>query len=156
MKRVTVLFLMIFILALNSDLYGQTSALSKKEQRKITMQEREMTKAEEAASQFDLMEAMVSSRKYVIEADRVSYGRFEYSVQSELNFIMIDSISSAVQTGIRSKSGGNGIGGWTTNGEVRNYSVKFNERRNSFIIKYKAHLILVLCIKSSHNYFYPE
>lgn len=128
---------MILLLAFNSDLSSQTTTLSKKEQRQNVRQEKEKASAEEAAKKFELMKAMVSSGRFVIEADRFTnrWGN-EYSVQSELNYILVDSINSAIQTGLRSSSAENGIGGSSVNGEVRNYTVKLIAKRNSFNIKY--------------------
>lgn len=146
MKRISVLFLMILLLVNNSELFSQSSTLSKKEQKQIAQQEKEKSSADEYAMKFELMKAMVSSGRFVLE----SY------IQSELNYILIDSLKSAVQQGNRYAvvgynyytlgadgimgntpiNGDNGIGGATINGEVRNYTLKIVERRNSFIIKY--------------------
>jgi len=140
---------MILLLVCNSDLYSQPATLSKKELRQDARQEKKIAAAEEAARQFELMKAIVSSRRFVLEADRLGDGEYEYSVQSELNYILVESLNSSVQTGSRSQSmkyqywdytkddvWSNDLGGWTINGKIRNYKVKNVERRNSVIIKY--------------------
>lgn len=120
--------------------YCQSETLSKKEQRKIAREEKKRLAEEQAAKEFELLKAMVMSGKYVVQAERLigRDGR-EYSVQSNLNFVKVDGEQGVIQSGTTNSSGGNGLGGRTASGKIKNYTVKVIEKRRSFNIKYDLH-----------------
>jgi hypothetical protein len=111
--------------------------LSKREQRKLLKEEKQRIEKEEAARYALLVEEMVTAPAFVLEADML-YDRYgqSLSVQSTINFLMVDSTFGVIQVGSPLYLGQNGVGGITLEGPVSRYEVDKNEKRGTYIITY--------------------
>ncbi|MCA1746102.1 MAG: DUF4251 domain-containing protein [Bacteroidales bacterium] len=111
--------------------------LSPREQRKLLKEEKQRIEKEEAARYAILVEEMVTSPAFVLEADML-YDRYGQSlqVQSTINFLMVDSTYGVIQVGSPLYLGQNGVGGVTLEGPVSRYEVDKNEKRGTYSISY--------------------
>jgi hypothetical protein len=135
MKRSS-LIIMIMILA--TAAFGQNlNSLSKKEQRKLIREEEKRIAAEESARYAEILEQMVKSATFVLEADMLfdRYGR-STPVTPTINFILVDSLKGVVQIGNSFLLGYNGVGGVTVDGTVSDYEFSKNEKRGNYTIRY--------------------
>lgn len=97
---------------------------------------REMRKAQREAeiqAAFDSTSQLIDSMQFVLEADYLAnqYG-YRIPVNSNLNFIMVNSKKAVLQTGNNSGFGYNGVGGVTTEGQISNLRVFKNPKRKTF------------------------
>ncbi len=111
--------------------------LSPREQRKLLKEEKQRIEKEEAARYALLVEEMVTSPAFVLEADML-YDRYgqSLSVQSSINFLLVDTIHGVIQVGSPLYLGQNGVGGITLEGPVSRYEVEKNEKRGTYNISY--------------------
>ncbi len=132
MKTLLISFL---ALAISTTILAQSPTLTKKEQKKILKEERAKQKAIDAEMTAKLVEHMVSTQRFILEADMLfdKYGNSN-TVQSAINFIAVDSLSGVIQIGDVMYIGSNGLGGVTIEGTVRNYRWEKNEKRGSFTV----------------------
>lgn len=108
-----------------------------KEQRRLMKQLKKEEQAKELARTTELMSVMLEQRKFVLEADQLrdGYGNLA-QVPSTLNFIAADSTRGVIQVGNNSTMGLNGVGGITLDGQLKNYEMKYNEKRGTHIVSY--------------------
>jgi hypothetical protein len=98
------------------------------------------TKEEQKAAQkvknyynFQVIDSMLQNRSFVIVADYLENQLGERrSVQSDVNFIMVDSLDVTLQTGSNRISGSNGVGGATAEGNVRDMKIVKDLKSYSF------------------------
>ena len=83
-----------------------------------------------------LTEYMITSQKFVLEAEYLSdRSGSRVPVQSNINFIMLDSTVATVQLGSAMSAGYNGVGGTTVEGRVNNYKyTKIGKKGNSYSV----------------------
>lgn len=120
MRSITTL-LLAFILILEAGAQDDMR-LTKSELRQL---KREQRKAEQEAldeQRAIMTKAMIEQQSFVLEAEYLSnkYGS-RVSVQSTINFIMVDSTRGTVQFGSAWSAGYNGVGGATLEGHLSNY-----------------------------------
>lgn len=140
MKRIGLLLQIILLLGITSGLYSQVDTENKKVQKQMAREETKKVRKAEESKYFENIKSLVLSGRFVIENE----------FQSELNYVMIDSLSSTIQTGQRYSStvhpskytDFNGLGKTTISGVVHNYTVKEINRRKSFIVKYDIYEML--------------
>jgi hypothetical protein len=58
------------------------------------------------------------------------------TVQSDINFVRVDSTNGVLQFGSNTYLGMNGVGGVTIEGSVNSYEYSFNERKETYTINY--------------------
>lgn len=111
--------------------------LSKKEQRKLIREENARIEKEEMARFALLVDNMVKSATFVLEADML-FDRYGQStpVQSNINFLMVDSVYGVIQVGSPYYLGRNGVGGVTLEGPVTRYEQSKNEKRSTYSVQY--------------------
>jgi hypothetical protein len=117
------------ILFLSSVTFAQENKLSKEEQKAL--------KKEKNLFNFMVIDSMLQRRSFVIEADYLEnrYGE-RRPVQSNLNFIMVDSSNVVLQTGSDRINGSNGVGGVTAEGNVRDLNIVKNTKNYSFNLRF--------------------
>jgi hypothetical protein len=128
----------VIILMLGAGVHAQdTSSLSKREQRKLIKEEMQRQEAEEAERTAELVDHMVKSATFVLEADML-YDRYGNSrvVQYTINFISADSTRGVIQVGNNADLGRNGLGGVTIDGSISSYEYTLNEKRQTYNISY--------------------
>ena len=134
--------IIILTMILSTQVYSQDDpysepVMSKKEQRKLA---REKKKAEQLAEQAEyqkLLSELIEQRRFVLEADYVSWrAQSRHPVNSTLNFIIVDSADAVIQLGSPWGIGYNGVCGVTIDGSVTKYdvSVKEGKRGTSYSI----------------------
>ena len=107
------------------QLAGETQKNEKKEQRDALL-----------SSQFNETTALVNSMQFTLEADYLSnqygYRRF---VSPTLNFIIVDSATSVIQTGRNVGIGYNGVGGITAKGNISSWKVQTNIKKKNTTVE---------------------
>ena len=108
-------------------LYSQDSLQTPTEQQFSKEMKREKRKEEKKAEEDrakQITKLMLDYHRFVLEADNIS-GRSgeQYPVNSNLNFVMIDSTKAVLQLGNSWGLGNNGVGGITVDGTVSKYKV---------------------------------
>ncbi len=105
----------------------------------------DMIKQHEAilAQQFNETKAIISNKSFVIQADYLSnqYG-YRNFVNSDLNFIMVDSTEAVIQTGRNAGIGYNGVGGITTDGNITSWKVITNEKNKTLNVEMSVFSII--------------
>lgn len=104
----------------------------KEEWRNMSRAERKAYRNAEAAKQHDTLMAMLESKQWVLEANRIQdkYGN-SANIQSNLNFIGVNEKYATVQLGNPHTVGYNGVGGVTVDGRINKYEVTEVKRENS-------------------------
>ncbi len=105
--------------------------------------------------QYIAVGSLLDSLRFVLEADYLSDSRgFRSMVSSNLNYILVDSLKGAVQTGTNMGFGSNGVGGATAKGTINGYKLTKNDKKKSYSIKFD--------LSSNYGFFtifmdvYPE
>ena len=114
-----------------------TQELSKSEQRKLQKQLKKEQQAEELAKSAEVVTAMVTFHRFVLEANSLRNKQGEsIQVTSALNFVASDSITGVLQIGDDAGIGPNGVGGVTVQGEISDYKYSLHEKSGSYNISY--------------------
>lgn len=120
------------------SVFGQAEGtVDKKTQRRLLREERKKQQEAELAQMSVLIDRMVSSRQFVLEADYLSnqYGR-RIMVSPTLNFIIVDSAQGILQTASISGMGGsNMMGGVTAEGRITQYEMTKSAKSGTYTIK---------------------
>jgi len=111
---------------------GKTDKTDKKIQREALL-----------AEKFKETKAIVNNMHFVLEADFLSnqYGYRNY-VNSNLNFIMVDSTEAVIQTGRNTGIGYNGVGGLTAKGNITSWKVITNEKKNTMNVEMNVSTVI--------------
>lgn len=91
-------------------------------------------KAAEMEIKFKGMQNLLEDQCFVLEADYLGNGYDRRPVVSTLNFIMVDSSATVVQTGNNFGVGYNGVGGLTVEGRVSKYVIVVDKKHKSFTV----------------------
>lgn len=131
--------MLILLLCLaGTTVFAQNSgSLSKKEQKQLLKEERQSRAVEEAELKSFFIDSTLNTRSFALEADML-YDKYGQSipVQSNINFILVDSVYGVLQVGDPFRMGGNGLGGVTYEGSVNSYNFEKNVKRNNYMISY--------------------
>jgi len=95
-------------------------------------------KAAEMELKFRETQNLLDSACFVLEADYLGNGFYRVPVLSTINFIMVDSASSVIQTGRNFGLGYNGVGGVTVEGSITKYTVRHDNKRKSFYVSWNV------------------
>ena len=124
------LFLLLFFLS--SNIYSQQEK-SKKELKKEAAEKKKLEKSQAEETQFDSTGRLLISRKFVLEAE---YLRDEMNspqrINSQLNFIAVDSLNAVLQIGTTQRFGSNGLGGVTAHGRISNWRLEKNAKNKTY------------------------
>lgn len=91
-------------------------------------------KAAEREIQFKGMQNLLDDQRFILEADYLGNGFERRPVVAALNFVMVDSTSTVIQTGNNFGVGYNGVGGLTVEGRISKYSIVRDNKRKSFTV----------------------
>lgn len=126
MKTIAIIIAALFITTgLSAQENMQNPDAGKKEQRDVLR-----------SKQFDATSALISSKRFTLEADNLSnqYG-YRWFVTPNLNFIIVDSAESVIQTGRNVGIGYNGVGGITAKGKIGSWKVRTNEKKKNATVE---------------------
>jgi len=130
--------IIMLVLMLSPAVFGQTEeALDSKTQKELQKEERKKQREAEKAEQAALVDMMVNTRRFVLEADYLSnqYGT-RAVVNSTLNFIIVDTIRGTIQTASMSGVGGpNMMGGITADGNITQYELTKSSKNRGYSIR---------------------
>jgi hypothetical protein len=126
-----------FLLFSGTTLFAQEiqETLDKKTLKKMQKIEMRQQKDEELLEQKEIIFSLISSKRFVLEADNLS-GRngVMRPVPSNLNFFAMDSAKAVIQIGSLNGIGYNGVGGITDEGTVTKYEIRENKNYYSINI----------------------
>lgn len=116
-------------------LISSASIAQEQKKQKLTRQERKELKAQRQAEQIKLITATIESKKFVLEADQIKDRRGKlYPVNSNINFVAVDSNRAAFQLGSAHTIGINGVGGVTIDGQISRFTIDKREKSGSYFI----------------------
>ena len=123
------LFLLTALLLISAPGYSQDKKLSRQERKEL--RQAEMT------ANFNFLNDLVQSRRFVIEADYLEnkYGD-KVPVSPMINFIMVNSSDGVLQTGSNFRIGYNGVGGVTAEGTIGDFEFEKNFKNLSYTVKF--------------------
>lgn len=126
MKKLLGLILSVTIVSVafcQEDPYSEP-VMSAKEQRQLAKEKKIAEKEAEEALMLEMLSEIISSRRFVLEADYVSGNSgVRQPVSSNLNFILVDSLEATLQLGSPWGLGYNGVGGITIDGDVNKFEI---------------------------------
>ena len=121
------LILIVCLSCLVPTLYAQDSLQTPSEQQFTKEMQKEKRKAERKAEEKrakEITKLMLDYHRFVLEANYISGRTGErYPVNSNINFVMVDSNKAVLQLGSQWGLGSNGVGGITVDGTVSRYKV---------------------------------
>jgi hypothetical protein len=108
-------------------------------QEKLTRQERKEVRKAQLAANFSILDSLLNSREFVLEADflRNNYGE-RIMVPQGLNFIKINGTNSIMQTGANAGLGYNGVGGVTAEGTIGNWKIFKDFKNLNYTIQFNV------------------
>ncbi len=123
----------LFILLILAISANFVFAQNQENELKLTKKERRKAEAEQ---KFMMTKNMLENKNFVLETDYLQdkYGN-RILVNPTINFVMVDSSEAVIQIGSNSGYGPNGVGGITAKGEISNWELKENEKKNTFFLK---------------------
>jgi hypothetical protein len=144
--------IILLLLMLLPATYSQTEeTVNKKTQKQLVKEEKKKQQEILLAKQSSLVDWMINSRKFVLEANYLSnqYGN-RIIVSSNLNFILVDSLRGSIQIASASGVGGpNRMGGVTADGSISQYEVTKNAKSGSYSIK-----MMIMTSLGSYDIFF--
>jgi hypothetical protein len=136
MKKYIILFLASMVVL--SAFSQEDNAVESKTTGKLTKEQKlEKRHAEEAAT-ARLVDLMVNQKRFVLEADFLSNQTGErIIVNSNLNFIVVDSSRITIQIASNTRPGGsNGLGGITTDGSITQFDIqKVGKSKDNYLVR---------------------
>lgn len=123
------LFLILGFLLISVDGNSQDNKLSRQERK-------EVRKAQLNAN-FNILDSLLSSQSFVLEADYLQnrYGERVF-VTPTLNFIKVDKERGILQTGSIFSMGYNGVGGVTAQGRIGSWKVDKDAKKQSYRVRF--------------------
>jgi hypothetical protein len=105
---------------------------------KQTKQSKKEAKRAKAVAEFQVLDSLLSSGRYVLEANYLQnkYGSM-VSVSSNLNFVSVDGPKGVLQTGTDLRQGYNGVGGVTAEGSIGAYEIRRDPKRLTVSITFQ-------------------
>ena len=144
-------FILLLLMLLPAS-YGQNEeGVDKKTQKQLVKEEKKKQQEILLAEQSSLVDRMISTRKFVLEANYLSnkYGN-RIIVSSNLNFILVDSLRGTIQIASSSGVGGsNMMGGVTADGSISQFEVTKNAKSGSYSIK-----MMIMTSLGSYDIFF--
>ncbi len=109
--------------------YGQDARLTKEEKRAARKAERE--------ANYMIMDSLLSSRCFVLEADFLQnfFGE-KVNVLSNINFVRLQGMTGVLQTGSNYRFGSNGVGGVTAEGQIGYWNLSKNPKNHTYNLRF--------------------
>ncbi len=125
-------YILFFMLFIGITLYSQEyETISKKELKRMAKEDKKAKRLEEEEMMKELTALMLHSHRFVLEADYIGDGRGQrIPVNSNINFVAIDSLEGVIQYGSPHGIGYNGVGGVTADGRISKYELKEVSRKS--------------------------
>ncbi len=134
----TLFIILLLLLFYLPAVFSQTEeAVDTKTQKQLLKEEKKKQREMEEAERARLVDLMVNTQRFVLEADYLSnqYGD-RIVVSSTLNFIIVDSTQGTIQFASPSGMGGpNFMGGVTADGTITQYEITRLPRSGGYNIK---------------------
>lgn len=142
MKNFFIIITLIFILP---QAYCQEEeTLSRKELKKIAREEKKARQHAEEEQMRELTALMLEYHRFVLEAEFVGDEKGNrIPVNSNINFIVVDSTNGTLQLGTPYGVGYNGVGGVTVEGRITKYDLKEIQRK-----KGKSYSLMIIIMTS--------
>lgn len=104
---------------------------------KLSKEERKKIKEAEENEKFIKTAALINQKNFVLKAEYLIFkdGKM-VSVDSKINFILVDTAKTTIQTGEGIGVGENGVGGITADGKITNWQLKENQKRKNFSLSF--------------------
>jgi len=132
MRTNILIFLVFFLVSAVSAQDITTSANGLKSDKQLRKEKKEA----ERHFQYMVVGHLIDSMRFVLEADYLSGNSgVRTMVSSSLNYILVDSLKGAIQTGSNMGFGGNGVGGATAKGSISSWKVFRNDKKDYYSIK---------------------
>jgi hypothetical protein len=110
---------------------------SSSQDNKLTRQEKKEVRKAQMAANFYLLDSLLNSRSFVLEADYLQDGYgMRVPVTSTLNFIKTDKSNGILQTGSNSNMGYNGVGGVTAEGSIGSWKIDKDSKKMMYSLKF--------------------
>lgn len=110
---------------------------SKAQDVKLSRQEKKDLKQTELTANYHAIDTLIERKTFVIEADYLQdQNGNQVLVNSVLNYILVDSLKAVLQTGSNYRSGYNGVGGVTAQGNIQNYKVVKDPKKLSYNVSF--------------------
>lgn len=151
MKKLMVLIIASMVVLAS---YSQEeSAVDSKTTKKLTKEQRNEQKRKEAEETAKLVDWMVESRQFVLEANYLSNKTGQrVVVNSTINFLAVDSSEITIQFASMSGIGGaNGMGGITTDGTISKFEISRTGKDKS---GYSIHVVAMTHIGNFDIFLY--
>ncbi|MGA1978530.1 MAG: DUF4251 domain-containing protein [Bacteroidales bacterium] len=104
---------------------------------KPTREERKEIKKAQMSRNFFILDSLLNSRCFVLEADYLSNNMGNMiSVTSTLNFIRVEFTKGVLQTGNNVGMGLNGVGGVTAEGDIRSWQLTGNVKKLTHMLHF--------------------
>lgn len=124
---------------------------------RLNRQERKEVREAQRAANFYILDSLLNSKSFVLEADYLQ-GRYgnRIPVSSDLNFIRVNSSTGVLQTGSPVGIGYNGVGGVTVEGSINSWGIYKDTKRLSFNLHFSinsniGHYDISMDIGSDNN-----
>lgn len=139
MKTIAIIILGLLLTTGLSAQENKPQSVSAKTDKTDKKVQREAIRAEK----FKETKAIINNMHFVVEADFLSnqYGYRNY-VNSNLNFIMVDSTEAVIQTGRNTGLGYNGVGGLTAKGNITSWKVVTNEKKKTMNVEMNVSTVI--------------
>lgn len=126
----------ILIVLLMSMIFYSAQAQNKEDKQKLTREQKKELKIQRQEETRRVVDSIVELRQFVLEANYIkSKGGNTFSVNSTINFVVVDSVKAVFQFGSAHLVGVNGVGGVTVEGDITAYDMQKREKSGSYYIK---------------------
>ncbi len=129
MKKILIVLTLFFIVI-------AVQGKEKNKRKKLTREEKKELKRQQAEEKKKVISSIIDAKQFILKANLLR-GRHDqmYNVDDQINFIKINTDKIVYQFGSASLAGGNGFGGFTDTGSIKNYNVRKNEKSGSYSIR---------------------
>ncbi len=124
---------------------------------RLSRQEKKSIRQAQLARNFVILDSLLNSRSFVLEADYLQdgYGYRAY-VLSSLNFISVNDSKGVLQTGSYTGRGYNGVGGVTANGNIGKWKIHKDMKKLTYSLEFSlltniGHYDIFLTVTSSNH-----
>ena len=120
-------------------------------------QERKEARKAQLAANYIVLDSILNSRRFVLEADFLQdRSGYMVSVSSTLNFVKVDGPNGVLQTGSEFRQGYNGVGGVTAEGNIGEYKISKDSKHLSYTVTFNlltniGIFDIVLTVSSNSN-----
>ena len=116
-------------------LFVTVEAQDKNSKKRLSREEKKELKRQQEEKAVKIVSAIIDDKRFILEADyiRNRYGQ-SLPVNSNINFVAVDSTRAIFQFGSAHTVGINGVGGVTIEGRITSFDVQKREKSGSYYI----------------------